>query len=140
MSHDTTVTLEPSDWELLVELLKAELALLDRASEQADDEIDSREWTKWSVLARQYRRVLENIEAQLLQGWTVTGDEQGWTMISALIETEAGKQQMVSLFGAPAGGSAGITDGQTRRQSRLQALLERFSRHLDAQSSRSGWQ
>lgn len=139
MSHYTAVTLEPSDWELVVELLQAEVSLLDRASEQADDEIDSREWTKWSILARQYRRLLENIEAQLIRGWTVSGDIEAWTMISSLLQTEAGKQQMVSLFGAPDTRTADQTEAHTRRQLRLEALAERLSGHLDGQSPKSGW-
>jgi hypothetical protein len=139
MSDHTAVTLEPSDWELVIELLQAEVALLDRASEQSDDEIDSREWTKWSVLARQYRHLLETIDSQLGQGLTVTGDAQGWTMIRSLLEAEAGKHQMASLFGPPVAGNTGNDTAHTVRHRQLEALVERLAGHLDAQTPGPYW-
>jgi hypothetical protein len=134
MSDHTVVTLEASDWELVVELLQAEVAVLDRASEQSDDEIDSREWTKWSVLARQYRHLLETIEAQLIEGWTVAGDAQGWTMIRSLLEAETGKHQMASLFGPPATGDTDKSAALAARHRQLEILVERLAGHLDAQT------
>jgi hypothetical protein len=128
MRHRASVTLSREDWDLILALLHAELDLLDDAGERVEDEVDSREWTKWSVLAQQYRQLLESVESQLGRGPLVTEDSQGWVMIRQLLEAEAGKRQVISLFGDS-------HEGSSRAESELDPLLERLRQSLEAQ----GW-
>lgn len=128
MRHRVSVTLPRDDWDLILALLRAEVDLLDDAGDRVEDEIDSREWTKWSVLARQYRQLLDSVESQLGRGPQVSEDAQGWMMIRQLLEAEAGKRQVISLFGES-------HDSASRAESELDPLLERLRQSLEAQ----GW-
>jgi hypothetical protein len=129
MTHRATVQLGRDDWEVIVDLLRSEVDLLDDASDRVEDEVDTHEWTKWSILAQQYRQLLESLESQLARGPAVSEDSHGWLMIRQLLEAEAGKQQMISIFGEAKSGGPG------EGQSALDPLIGRLMGCLEAQ----GW-